>query len=304
VADDVEVDLARLREYALDMMTKGGEPAMKVATATANMAPLIQQAFTTPTDAGYFAEGAVVSGVLAQHMSDFTHFAQDVSKGMQYMGGALGVIALTYQNSDVNAAEDMNLVNFAFGWGGEKPDGYTGDDKTFSELRAEEMSRTGENSMAAVGNPALADYSVSQYPVSYLHFPDGSAIMTTTAYYDEGGVTGTVVTTTVTNSAGQVISTSRAVTGRNSSGYPTTIKSQQGTPDGPTTTTTTTNQGETIQVDTTTSGPGIETQHDTTTVYVGEHADDQEEQGPVEQAQERFDTPGYQDVVEERGLGY
>src|SRR5262249_23625902 len=135
-----------------------------VTQSLSKIGPLIQS-FTQPTDAGAFAEGAVIAGIIMQHVSDFSAFTQDLTNGLRDMGSAAAVIATSYRNGDVESAQDIGVIDFAFGdpTAG-KPKGLAGHDRTY--LDDETARAASQMSMAALGNDAFLTSTVNTSTVN------------------------------------------------------------------------------------------------------------------------------------------
>jgi len=115
VADDLSVHTDVLGDYGSDLFTAGftiGEPAKG----------LLREVGTTSIDAfrgtigegGVFAEGAVMMAAMEKQSFAFTSFLQDLALGYQAIGSVANVCAMTYMNTDIGSANEMNLLDFAF----------------------------------------------------------------------------------------------------------------------------------------------------------------------------------------------
>jgi hypothetical protein len=290
-AGSVHVDPDALRNYGLELATKGQMQTLKVTEHLSNLAPLIQS-LTTPTDAGTFAEGAVIAGIMMQAATDFSSFTKDLTGGMHYIGSAAAVIATAYRNGDVESAQDLGVIDFVFGDpNAHKPEGLKGHDQTYSEKAMEDAAKGPQMSMASLGMDAFVTQTINLGYTTIYIYQDGSERTSTYGMPSEiTGVNGTTSTTSYTDDNGKVVRRSSTTTGTNANGLKTEVNVEN--EGGQTVTTTTTHNADgSVTVDTTRPGPNgkPETSQVTTHPHSGASAD----QGPVQSAENQYNMPQY-----------
>jgi hypothetical protein len=281
-AGSVHVDPDALRKYGWELFSHGQTQAMKVSEHLASVVPLVQS-LTTPTDAGNFAEGAVIAGILMQATNDFSAFTKDLTTGLMFMGSAAGVIATAYRNGDVESAQSIDVIDYAFGDStADKPAGLQGHDKTYSEQAMEQAANGPQPSMASLG---MDDFITTTVPLGYMtimYYQDGSEKIVGSQYSIVDGVDGSTSTVTYTDANGKTVRSTATTKGTNADGRPVTVtKDSQ---DGQTVTTSTTeNADNSITVTTTTQvGDGPPS---TTTTVAHPHTHSGDAKGPVQQAE-------------------
>jgi hypothetical protein len=290
-AGSVHVDPDALRSYGLELATKGQMQTLKVSEHLSNLAPLIQS-LTTPTDAGTFAEGAVVAGIMMQAANDFTSFTKELTGGLHYIGSAAAVIATAYRNGDVESAQDISVIDFAFGDpNAAKPDGLKGHDKTYSEQAAEAAAKGPQMSMASLGMDAFIVQQINLGYTTLYIYQDGSERTSTYGMPSEiTGVNGTTSTVSYTDDAGKVVRRSSTTTGTNGAGLQTEVNVEEEAGQKVTTTTTHNSDGS-VTVETTRPGPdGKDT---STKVTTHPHSGTSADQGPVQQAENQYNLQQY-----------
>ncbi|MEN3310644.1 MAG: hypothetical protein V7603_6846 [Micromonosporaceae bacterium] len=290
-ASSVHVDPDALRKYGLELATKGQMQTLHVIEHIGNLAPLVQS-LTTPTDAGTFAEGAVIAGIMMQASTDFATFARELTSGLHFIGSAAAVIATAYRNGDVQSAQDIGVIDFAFGDPlAHKPAGLKGHDQTYSEQAAEAAAKAPQMSMAALGMDAFITTRVPLgYSTIYI-YQDGSSRTSTYGMPSTfPGVAGTTSTMAYTDANGKVIGSSSTTKGTNGSGLQTevSVESQGGQQ---VTVVSTHNADGSVTVDTTRPGP--DGKATTATVTTHPHSGSTADQGPVQQAENQYNLPQY-----------
>jgi hypothetical protein len=290
-AGSVHVDPDALRSYGLELATKGQMQTLHVTEHLSNLAPLIQS-LTTPTDAGTFAEGAVIAGIMMQAATDFSSFTKELTSGLHYIGSAAAVIATAYRNGDVESAQDISVIDFAFGDPeANKPAGLKGHDETYSEQAAAAAANGPQMSMAQLGMDAFITQQINLGYTTIYIYQDGSERTSTYGMPSEvTGVNGTTSTVSYTDGQGNVIRRSSTTKGMNSAGQQTevTVDSQGGQT---VTTTTTHNSDGSVTVETARPGPDGKTETSQVTTHPGSSSSN--EQGPVQQAEDQYNLQQY-----------
>jgi hypothetical protein len=282
-AGSVHVDPDALRSYGLELATKGQMQTLHVIEHIGNLAPLIQS-LTTPTDAGTFAEGAVIAGIMMQASNDFSTFARELTSGLHFIGSAAAVIATAYRNGDVESAQDIGVIDFAFGdVGAQKPAGLKGHDQTYSEQAMEAAANGPQMSMASLGMDTFIKQTIPLgYSTIYIYEDGSERILVNGQASTVPGVAGSTNTTQITDANGKVIGTTSTTKGTNSKGQQTEVTVQEQA--GQTVTNTTTHNADgSVTVETTRPGPDGKA----TTTSVTSHPSTQStaDQGPVQQAE-------------------
>ncbi|MBO0883374.1 MAG: hypothetical protein J2P17_24170 [Mycobacterium sp.] len=294
----IHMDPSALAKYAMNLSTDSSGPAMQIPEKLADMARLAQHAFFSPSPAGFFAEGALILEVMSQHLSDFHYFVADALRGIACTGLAAATSLATLTNRDIESADNVNAVGFAFGDQVAAPAGYQGDTKTLSQLEAERSPAAASVPMAAREDLSQAALVVGvDQSLTYYHFADGSQVIV----LNPGPG---YVQTTVVNSAGSEVSVTTTTQSRNNLGELVEVTSRR---DGAgTTTTTMTNKSDgSVQVTTTTtSADGKESETSEPVVVKPDAAAPAPEEGPVQQAQDRYHTHGTLDTLARGRYGY
>jgi hypothetical protein len=282
-AGSVRVDPEALRKYGLEMYLKGPMQTLPVLQSLSKIGPLIQS-LTRPTDAGTFAEGAVIAGIIMQYVSDFQAFTNDLTNGLRDIGSAAAVTATAYRNGDVESAQDIGVINFAFGdpTAG-KPEGLTGHNDTYLDDASARASA--QVSMAALGNDAFITSTVNLGYMTICIYEDGSEKTINSEPSRVAGVNGYTDTTTITDANGKAIRTTTVTTGTDPQGRKVTVNSDEQN-GGTSTTRTTQNSDGSITVESTYPGP--DGKPVTTSVTTAPDTGGGSDAGPVQQTEKQY----------------
>lgn len=162
-------------------------------------------------DAGVFAEGPVMRAAMEKQAYAFSAFLGDLTRGMMAIGSAANVCAFAYNATDIEAAEKMNLLGYAFATDpdAKRPDGLPKDAITGETLLEQEMAGQGAPLPDALTN-ASGGTTANIFNGGYLTtYDDGSTRMVQTRSDTAGAATSV---TTIAAPGGVVLSTTTTKT--------------------------------------------------------------------------------------------
>jgi hypothetical protein len=206
--ENLHVDPQALSTYGLHMLLYAGQAAMPMSTQLSNIEVAASGAFggLSGFEAGVFAEGAIMESAMARQSYAFSAFASDLARGLMAIGNAADVCAYAYNGTDIEAAEKMNLLGYAFATDPEArpPAGLPkGTGKTMLD---QELDANGAGAAPdVIANPdggTTAQVYGSGWLTSY---PDGSSKMVHTESVP-GDANASKAVTTLTGANGQVLS--------------------------------------------------------------------------------------------------
>lgn len=113
---DLHVDPAALSKYGMDMQLYSMQAGMPISIKLSTVEVDSSGAFggLSGLDAGVFAEGPVMQAAMEKQSYAFNAFLADLTNGLQAIGNAANVCAYAYNATDVESAEKMNLLGYAF----------------------------------------------------------------------------------------------------------------------------------------------------------------------------------------------
>jgi hypothetical protein len=207
--ENLHVDPQQVSTYGLHMLLYSAQATMPLTTHLSNVEIDSSGAFSGvgAIGAGVFAEGPVMQAAMAKQSYAFNAFAGDLARGLAAIGNAADVCAYAYNGTDIEAAEKMNLLGYAFATdpAAKAPKGLPkGTGKTMVD---QELSGDG----GAGGPDALTDpdsgTTVQIYGRGQLtYYGDGSTRMVQTQDVP-GDSTASRAITTITGPGGAVLST-------------------------------------------------------------------------------------------------
>ncbi|MFG1922431.1 hypothetical protein [Cryptosporangium sp. NPDC048952] len=228
---DLHVDPSALGTYGFDMQTYAFNAGMPISTKLSTVEVDSSGAFSGigGLEAGVFAEGPVMQAAMEKQAYAFNAFLSDLTRGLMAIGNAANVCAITYNNTDIEAAEKMNLLGYAFATDpdAKRPAGVPTDVTTMLD---QEMA--GQNAAAlpeAMTNPA-GGTTANIYSGGYLtSYSDGSSKMVH-SQADPAVPGGVLTVTTITGPGGVVLNTTTTKTTYASSGAASEYYRQSVTP--------------------------------------------------------------------------
>jgi hypothetical protein len=313
----VEVGVSNLTDYAGHIYRISQNSMTSSARAFAHIPTLLSKGLTMPNDGvAPLAEGKMAQQMMAQRIADFQAFLSDMNNGIMAVANAAQVVAYCFDDTDGENGATIGQVAFAFADdGSHKPDGFddrrlTEGGKTMEQLQEEAAARSGANlesynALYAGSTDGATPLYTTPYGSSW-KWPDGSR--TTSSYTTEtttgqGGSTIITYVTTYTayDKDGKVIG-SRVV------------RSSTNDFDGSRTESTEISSGGTTQSNSTTThadgsvtatSVGADGQPNTVEIGPAGGSDSgNEDMGPVEGAQERYDTDGTSQGQQQYGMAY
>lgn len=314
----MKVDVSDLRDYWMKMTTDLYAQAMSATTSV--LAPMPQMVGAgllglggkTDPEAGIFPEGVVLAQIITDTHAKFGDFFKDVSSGILCIGDAAGVVSEIYGNSDAENSASLNDVLFAFNDPtATRPADLPKDATTvsYADAQAQAANSSGQYAMAlsAPDDQAIQVITPFEGLTIYL-FPDGSSKQISTKSDSNSWAAGTTTTTTYYYHGQQVGTTTEsqyAVRGGYS--YTTTSTSPTGDQNAPGSSTTqvVTNPDGSQTITTTTIGAdGKPTTSNPITVQPPPSNDSGTDSGPVQQAEQQYQTSGSNDYVQQHGSSY
>jgi len=256
--------------------------------------------------------------MMQRRVHDFQSFLGEMNNGIMAIANAAQVVAYCYDGTDSENGATIGDVSFAFGAdGSRKPDGfdnrllYNENVTTMEQMQALAAAQAGQNvgSYGSLyGNRDGGDLAYSTPYGSMWKWPDGSSV-TSSAHTEigAGGQTVYVTTYTVTDKDGKVLGTRTERSSFNSDG--SKFDSTEISNGGRTTRddTTTYHDGH-VQTTSTTSQTGPDGKPMTTTTTHETRPEDHTVgsggRGPVETAQDTYDTQGDDESKRLYGMDY
>jgi hypothetical protein len=310
----VEVGVKNLTEYAgkiFDIYTNSLGPSAK---AFAHIPTLLSKGLTMPNDGVEpLAEGNMAMQMMKQRIADFQAFLGDMNNGIMALAYASQVVAYCYDDADGENSARIGDIAFAFADNGaQKPDGFDNrllvdGGKTMEQQQEEAAAKAGGNLGAnegLYGSTAGAEQTYSTPYGSSWTWPDGSRMTSATSVQTERGsdgnrVTVYVTTYTIYDKDGNAKGTRVVRTSTDSSTGSTTEStkiSSGGNSQEDSVTTYSDGHIATTSTQTTTDQNGQQQTTSTTQVTTPEdHGGDSTDQdGPVETAENTYDTHGSQ----------
>lgn len=230
--ENLHVDPQALSNYGLQMLLYSMQAAMPISTNLAQVEVDAAGAFSgiSALGAGVFAEGPVMEAAMAKQTAAFTAFASDLAQGIQAIGNAADVCAYAYNNTDVESAEQLNLLGYAFATdpGAKAPPGLpkgVGGTMLDQELAGQGGQGLPDALSAPDSGTTYQVYGNGQLTT----YPDGSTRMVQTSQVP-GDPTSSAAVTTVTGPNGQVLSTTTTKTRYAAAGTETTYYRKVVTP--------------------------------------------------------------------------
>ena len=300
--ENLHVDPQALSTYGLHMLLYSAQASIPITTALSQVEVEASGAFSglSAFSAGVFAEGAVMRAAMAKQQAAFTDFVGDLTRGLQAIGNAADVCAYAYNGTDVESAERMNLLGFAFATdpNAKKPKGLP---KKVGETMADqeaEAAASAADQPDVLTNPDGGKTVQVSGVGSFTYYPDGS-MKKVEGSEIPGNVTASRATTTIYGPNGRVLSTTTTDTvyradGTSSEYYRSVVtpgqqvKVAHGKPSKSPDVTVTTRTGKTLHGDKiieTTTQVGHE-KPKVTTVRVPDETPAPPTPGPLEDAQE------------------
>jgi hypothetical protein len=312
----VEVETLDLRKFFTEMTMKLGPQAMSSTSGVlAPMGEMIGGALLgmggkVDLSAGLFPEGIVIADLMTNTHAKFAAFFKDVGAGIQCIGDAAAVVAEIYHNGDAENSANINDVLFAFNDPlANRPKDLPKDATTdsFQQQQAAAVANSGQNAMALTAPDSAAKVIYPVNGVTIYLFPDGSTKQVTTSSDSNSWAAGTTTTTEYYFNGKQVGTTTQSqYTVRG--GYQTMTTSTSPTSDpkavGSSTTEVVTNPDGSQDVTTTTviDAKGTTSTH---TVHVAPPpSKDTGGQGPIQTAENQYNSHGDKDYVQKYGAGY
>jgi hypothetical protein len=308
----VQVDCKDLVDYHNEMlMNVGAQVASQVTPVMLPMPEMVSngllgQNSKSANMVGNLPEATNIANILTGYQGQFKQFLDDVNKGIQCIANAAGVIAEIYRNGDAENSANLNDVLFAFADpGANKPKGFPAgaNTKTFAE---QQQDSGAANQPDALGDESSATQVINPVNgVTIYFFADGSSKQITTTTID-----GKTTTSTSIYANGAVVSTQTQQTYKDATG--STVRTISQSPGdnpkavGTSTTTMTTDKSGTTTIQTSTVGSDGKTKtSDPTTVSSGSSSSAKDPgQGPIQQAEQQYDSQGSDDYLKDHGAGY
>jgi hypothetical protein len=213
--EDLIVKPQVLSTYGLHMLTYAAQASIPVTTALSQVEIDSSGAFSGASAllAGVFAEGSVMLAAMAKQQAFFTDFVGDLTKGLMAIGYAADVCAYAYNGTDIESAERMNLLGFAFATdpNAKSPAGLpkkTGETMLDQELKDAASAASQPDVVTNPDGGTTVQVYGSGWQTSY---PDGSTKMVETSEVP-GDASAGRATTTLTGPNGQVLSVTTAET--------------------------------------------------------------------------------------------
>jgi hypothetical protein len=317
----VEVGVKNLTEYAGKIFKIYMNSQMASAKAFTDIPTLLAQGLTMPNDGvSPLAEGKMAFQSMDQRIADFQAFLGEMNSGVLAIANASQVVAYTFDETDSENGATIGDVAFAFAdEGTQRPAGFDKrllleGGKTMEQQQAELAAEQGSTAGSYQGLYGNLDGARTTYATPYgtgYEWPDGSRLTadyrTETEHYPYGGSATVYITTyTVYDKDDRVIGTrvQRTTTGTGATNESVEITAGEAN----TRTSTTTFADGHIQTSSTQTRPGVdgepETTYTTHETDPEDHTGDTRQDGPVEEAQDRYDTRGSQRSQQEYGVGY
>jgi hypothetical protein len=312
----VEVDTLDLRKFFTEMKMRLAPQAMTSTSGVlAPMGEMIGGALLgmggkVDLSAGLFPEAVVVADLMTNTHAKFAAFFKDVGAGIQCIGDAAGVVAEIYHNGDAENSANINDVLFAFNDPlADRPKNLPKDATTdsFAAQQKAAAAASGQNAMALTAPDSAAKIIPLASGVTLYLYPDGSSKQITVNSDSNSWASGKTTTTEYYFNGKQVGSTTESqynVRG----GYQTMTTSTSPTSDpkavGSSTTEVVTNPDGSQDITTTTivDAHGNTSTH---TVHVAPPPPkDTSGQGPIQTAENQYNSHGDKDYVQKHGAGY
>ncbi|GAA3398961.1 hypothetical protein [Cryptosporangium minutisporangium] len=114
--EDLRVDPQAVSNYGWDVFKQSMTAGMPISTKLSTVEVDSSGAFSglSGFDAGIFAEGPVMQAAMEKQSYAFSAFVADMTRGLMAIGNAANVCAHAYNAGDVESAEKMNLLGYAF----------------------------------------------------------------------------------------------------------------------------------------------------------------------------------------------
>jgi hypothetical protein len=308
----VQVDVTSLFDYYNQMtMQVGLRVASDVSPAMLPMAGMVSngllgQGSKNVNIVGNLPEATNIANILTGYQSQFQQFLGDVSKGITCIANAAAVIGEMYRNGDAENSANLNDVMFAFADpGATKPKDFPAGANT-KTIADQEAANGTSNQPQALGDESSATQVINPVSgVTIYFFADGSSKQITTTTID-----GKTTTTTSIYANGAVVSTQTQATYKDSQGN--TVRTISQSPGdnpkavGTSTTTMTTDKNGTTTIQTSTVGADGKTKDSApTTVSSGQTSSGNDtDEGPIQQAEQKYGSQGGRNYVGDHGMGY
>lgn len=318
----VEVGVKNLTDYAGHVFKIYMNSQAATAKAFAHIPTLLSQGLTMPNDGvDALAEGKMAHQMMAQRIDDFRAFLGEMNNGVRAIAYASQVVAYTFDDTDGENGANINDIAFAFADDGAgMPAGYDtrlllDGGKTMEQQQAEFAAQNGGNQGSSAGlygdtSGATVSYS-TPYSTGY-SWPDGSRM--TASYSSEttrtpdGFMTVYITTYTVYDKEGKVVGHRVERSSSSPDGGSTSESTEISAGDTSSRTSTTTYSDGHVSTSSTTTQPGADGEPVTTSTSHETRPEDSSgstgDEGPVEAAQDRYDTKGTQESQQQYGMGY
>jgi hypothetical protein len=316
----VEVGVHNLTEFAGHVRTIWMNSIGPSAKAFGDMPSLLAQGLTRPVDGvAPLAEGKMAEQMMQRRIGDFQSFLGEMNNGLMAIANAAQVVAYCYDDTDGEAGATIGDVSFAFGYeGAQKPDGfdnrllYNGNVTTMQQLQALAAGSgayAGSNA-GLYGDRDAASLAYSTPYGSKWEWSDGSSM--TSSNRVEIGPNGAqiyVTTYTVYDKDGNVVGT-RTERSNYDAGSGSRTDSTEISSNGTTfSNDTTTHDDGRVTTTSTTTMPDAEGNPTTSTTThestPGDHSSrDPDDQGPVENAMDTYDSRGDENSQRLYGMDY
>ncbi|SHN75456.1 hypothetical protein [Cryptosporangium aurantiacum] len=215
--NELIADLAAIGQYGMKMQFFAGQAGVPIATKLSGVEVDSAGAFNGFSDAGTFAEGSVMQAAMAKQSYAFNAFLADMTRGLMAIGNAANVCAHAYSTGDIEAAEKMNLLGFAFAT---DPDAKAppGVPKGIGETMLDQSLKQQDSGLPEALTDPNGGTTAQVYGSGYLTtYSDGSSKMVHSEPIT-GAPGASMMVTTITGANGQVISTTTTHTRYNANG--------------------------------------------------------------------------------------
>ena len=319
----LHVDISDLRDYwrktSIDLYSQTMTATSGALAPIPEMigAGLLGMGGGVDPTAGVFPEAVVLARILTDNHSKFAAFFKDVGNGIQCIGDAAGVIAEIYRSGDAENSANLNDVLFAFNDpDGKRPDRLPHHVKTdsFAEQQAAAAAKSGQYAIALTASDDQATSIINPASgVTIYLFSDGSSktvTTTQTSASDTGGwAAGTTTTTTYTYNGAQVGRTTQSEYTERGGYKEMVTQTSPGTdpnaPGSAKTDAVTNPDGSQTVTSTTVGADGkAHTSNPVTVPASSSSGTPTNDPGPVQQAEQKYQTSGDKDYVQQHGAGY
>jgi hypothetical protein len=300
--ENLHVDPQELSKYGLHMLLYAAQATMPLSTHLSNVEVDSSGAFAglSAIGAGVFAEGPVMQSAMEKQSYAFNAFAADLARGLQAIGNAADVCAYAYNGTDIESAEEMNLLGYAFATDpdAKPPKGLPKD--VGDTMADQELDDQGGAGLPDALSDPDSGSTVQLYSAGWLTtYADGSTKVVHTETVP-GDPNASKAVTTITGPGGAVLSTTTTRTHYNANGTSSEYYRQVVTPgrqvevahgkpqksDPITVTTETSNTATGKSIKTTTQNGDAKPQVVTVEVKAGHPAAAAVPAGPLEDAQD------------------